>query len=49
MAYVWVIDPEEKSALCYSRENQAGALCDALRTENPHIEIPLSSAFNLDA
>lgn len=49
VAYVWVIDPEEKSALCYSRENQIGALCDVLRAEDPHIEIPLSSAFNLDA
>src|SRR5579863_7570580 len=38
--YVWVIDPEEKSALCFSRENPAGSLSDILRTENPQIEIP---------
>jgi hypothetical protein len=47
--WVWVIDPEEKSALSYSRQNPAGGLCDALRTENPTIEIPLTRAFDLNA
>src|SRR5579864_2845699 len=47
--WVWVIDPEEKSALSYSQKNPAGALCDVLRTENPAIEIPLSRAFDLNA
>jgi Uma2 family endonuclease len=47
--WVWVIDPEEKSALSYSQTNPAGALCDVLRTENPTIEIPLSRAFDLNA
>lgn len=47
--HVWVIDPEEKSALCFSRENPAGSLSDVLRTENPRIEIPLAAAFDLDA
>jgi Uma2 family endonuclease len=46
---VWVIDPQEKSAVCYSRENPAGAVCDVLRTENPTIEIPLETAFDLNA
>jgi len=47
--WVWVIDPEEKSALSYSQTNPAGAVCDVLRTENPAIEIPLSRAFDLNA
>jgi hypothetical protein len=46
---VWVIDPDEKSALSYSQTNQAGAVCDVLRTENPVIEIPISRAFDLNA
>lgn len=47
--WVWVIDPEEKSALSYSQKNPAGAVCDVLRTENPALEIPLSRAFDLNA
>jgi Uma2 family endonuclease len=46
---VWVIDPDEKSALSYSQTNPAGAVCDVLRTENPAIEIPLSRVFDLNA
>ena len=47
--WVWVIDPEERSALSYSQKNPAGAVCDVLRTEDPAIEIPLSRAFDLNA
>lgn len=47
--YVWVLDPEEKSALSFSRENPGGALCDVLRTTNPDIETPVASAFAVDA
>jgi Uma2 family endonuclease len=47
--WVWVIDPEDKSALTFSRENPAGVACDVLRTANPDIEIPLAAAFDLDA
>ena len=47
--WVWLIDPQEKSALSFSRENRAGAMCDVLRTENPTIEIPLNAAFDPDA
>ena len=47
--YVWVIDPEEKTALCFSREHPGGYVCDVLRTENPNIEIPLAAAFDLNA
>jgi len=47
--WVWVIDPQERRALCYSQNNRGGAACDVLRTENPAIEIPLEQAFDLDA
>ena len=47
--WVWVIDPDEKRALIYSQQHPGGALADVLRTENPTIEIPLESAFDLNA
>ncbi len=47
--YVWVIDPEERAALSYSRKHPEGAVATTLRTENPDIEIPLESAFDLDS
>jgi Uma2 family endonuclease len=47
--YVWVIDPQEKAAICFSKLNPRGSVCDVLRTENPDIEIPVASAFDLDA
>jgi Uma2 family endonuclease len=47
--YVWVIDPEEKAALRYSRKHPEGAAATTLRTETPDIEIPLESAFDLDS
>jgi hypothetical protein len=49
VGYVWVIDPEEKSALCFSQRDRGGAACEVLRTENPVIEIPLAQAFDLNA
>ncbi len=47
--YIWLIDPYEKSALSYSRENPAGQIVDVLRTHNPEMEIPLKAAFDLNA
>jgi Uma2 family endonuclease len=47
--YVWVIDPEEKAALSYSQKHPEGAAVTSLWTENPNIEIPLESAFDLDS
>jgi Uma2 family endonuclease len=47
--WVWVIDPEEKAALSYSRKHPEGAAVTTLRTENPDIEIAIESAFDLDA
>jgi len=46
--WVWVVDPQEKAALCFSREQPEGAPCTTLHTANPAIEIPLESAFDLD-
>ena len=43
--WIWLIDPEEEKAICYSEKNPTGILCDALKTENPAIEIPLKSVF----
>jgi Uma2 family endonuclease len=47
--WIWIVDPREQSALIYSQKNPAGAVCDSLRTENPAIEIPLSTAFDLNS
>lgn len=47
--WIWIVDPQERSALTYSQKNPAGAVCEILETENPAIEIPLSSAFDLDS
>jgi Uma2 family endonuclease len=47
--WIWIVDPQEQSALLYSQQNPAGAVCDILRTENPSIEIPLTAAFDLNA
>ena len=47
--WVWLIDPEERKALCYSQNNPAGVLCDVLRTENPAIELPLETVFSPQA
>lgn len=43
--WIWLIDPQEKQAICYSQRTPAGAPCDVLRMENPHIEIPLEQVF----
>ena len=47
--WIWLIDPIEKSAICYSQRNPAGALSDVLRTENPAIEIALTAALDIDS
>jgi hypothetical protein len=47
--WVWVVDPAEKTALCYSQKDPRGAVCEVLRTENPSIEISLDRAFDLNA
>ena len=49
VAFVWVVDPQERAALIYSQKDPQGSVCETLRTENPDIEIPLLTAFDLDA
>ncbi len=47
--WIWIVDPQEQSALLYSQKNPAGAVCDVLHTENPDIEISLAAAFDLNS
>lgn len=47
--WVWVIDPEEKAALSYSQKQPQGAAATILKTQDPVIEIPLTSAFDLNS
>ena len=49
VAFVWVIDPQERAALNFWQKDPQGLVCEVLRTENPDIEIPLLTAFDLDA
>ena len=43
--WIWLVDPEERKAICYSQANPAGSVCESLRTENPAIEIPLEKVL----
>jgi Uma2 family endonuclease len=43
--WIWLVDPADQTAICYSQANPAGSVCDVLRTENPTIEIPLEKVF----
>jgi Uma2 family endonuclease len=43
--WIWLIDPEERQALCFSQQNPAGGPCHVLKTENPAIEIPLATVL----
>jgi len=47
--WIWVIDPEERSAWCFSQGNPTGTCSDVLRTEDPAIEIPLSQVLDWQA
>ena len=47
--YVWIIDPQEPAAMCFSQQNPGGSVCDILRTSHPDIAIPLACAFDLNA
>ncbi len=47
--WVWIIDPDEQTALAYSEKNREGSVAQVLRTENPAIEIPLERAFDLNS
>ncbi len=43
--WVWLVDPYERRAICFSKENPGGSLSDVLRTRNPDIELPLETVF----
>ncbi|MDP2999794.1 MAG: Uma2 family endonuclease [Bryobacterales bacterium] len=43
--WIWVIDPEERMAIIYSRNKPAGVVSDILRTEDPAIEISVADAL----
>ncbi len=44
--WVWIVDPDERVGLVYSKQNPLGESLAVLRTENPIIEIPLETALN---
>ncbi len=45
IAHVWVLDPETKSAIAYTREGVTPVFEGSLRTADPIIELPLSELF----
>lgn len=48
--HVWIVDPDERSALSYTPAAPAGVLVDVLRTDDPPIEIRLADLLQvLDA
>jgi Uma2 family endonuclease len=42
---IWLVDPDERTAISYSQQNPTGSLTDVLPTANPDIEISLSTVF----
>ena len=44
--WVWVIDSDERRALCYSQTDRGGTLVDELCTDNPPIAIALSDLLS---
>ena len=42
VAWVWVIDPDERRAVSYSPADPGGTLVDEMRTQDPEIAIPLA-------
>jgi Uma2 family endonuclease len=43
--HVWLIDPYDRKALSYSKQDPVGQLADVLKTVNPHLEIPLETLW----
>jgi Uma2 family endonuclease len=43
--WIWVIDPYDRTALIYSKQDPSGNAATVLRTVNPVIEIPLESVL----
>jgi len=42
---IWLIDPFDRKALSYSKQDPVGKLVDLLTTESPRLEIPLESLW----
>jgi Uma2 family endonuclease len=45
--WIWVVDPDERRALSYSTARPGGVLVDVLRTENPHIALPVADVLSV--
>ena len=45
VAYVWLVDPEERRADVYTASGFYEAKDGVLRTEDPSIEVPLAELF----
>jgi len=43
--HVWLIDPYDRKALSYSKEDPVGKLADVLKTVSPQLEIPLETLW----
>jgi len=43
--WIWLLDPQEKKAIVYSRQAPGGIVTQVLRTENPALEIPLEAVL----
>jgi Uma2 family endonuclease len=43
--HVWLIDPFERKALTYSKEDPVGRLTDVLKTDSPQLEIFLDTLW----
>jgi Uma2 family endonuclease len=46
VAWVWVIDPDERRAMVYSPADPTGSLVEELRTENPVLVIGLNDLLS---
>jgi Uma2 family endonuclease len=46
VAWIWVIDPDERRAMRYSPSDPGGSVVTELRTENPAIIVPLAELFS---
>ena len=43
--HVWLIDPYDRKALSYLKQDPVGKLADVLKTVNPHLEISLETLW----
>lgn len=43
--HVWLVDPYDRKALAYSKEDPIGKLADVLRTSHPYLEVSLETLW----